>query len=228
MHRYGFPAGQPAHVLIDLRTSLYDYPGKVLWSRLRVRGRRHGQRLSRNAWLGAGPAAVLRPALLAADHRAECSRTPRASWPTGASRHRRRRTRTPAAQLEGRQLVGAFDFAAAGRSLLVKVAISPVSEESAIANLDAELPGWDFEGVRQAAREAWTRALGVFEVEAPEPLRRSFYTALYHALMAPSLFMDATGATAGPTTRCTARRDSPTIRPTRSGTPIVRCIRCSR
>src|SRR5580692_4439845 len=32
MHRYGFPAREPAHVLIDLRTSLYDYPGKVLWS----------------------------------------------------------------------------------------------------------------------------------------------------------------------------------------------------
>src|SRR5580700_8153530 len=37
MHRYRFPAARPAHVLIDLRTSLYDYPGKVLWSRLRLR-----------------------------------------------------------------------------------------------------------------------------------------------------------------------------------------------
>ena len=38
VHRYTFPKGKPAHVLIDLRTSLYDYPGKVLWSRLRLRG----------------------------------------------------------------------------------------------------------------------------------------------------------------------------------------------
>ena len=37
VHRYHFPAGRAAHVLIDLRTSLYDYPGKVLWSRLRLR-----------------------------------------------------------------------------------------------------------------------------------------------------------------------------------------------
>src|SRR5262249_26601629 len=37
VHRYTFPAGAAAHVLLDLRTSMYDYPGKVLWSRLRLR-----------------------------------------------------------------------------------------------------------------------------------------------------------------------------------------------
>src|ERR1051325_10880856 len=35
-HRYTFPAGQPAHLLLDLRPSIYDYAGKVLWSSLRV------------------------------------------------------------------------------------------------------------------------------------------------------------------------------------------------
>ena len=37
VHRYRFPAGEQAKVLLDLRTSLYDYPGKILWSRLRLR-----------------------------------------------------------------------------------------------------------------------------------------------------------------------------------------------
>ena len=37
VHRYTFPKGKPAHVLVDLRTSMYDYTGKVLWSRLRMR-----------------------------------------------------------------------------------------------------------------------------------------------------------------------------------------------
>ena len=36
-HRYAFPQGQSAHVLLDLRPSIYDYTGKVLWSSLRVR-----------------------------------------------------------------------------------------------------------------------------------------------------------------------------------------------
>jgi putative alpha-1,2-mannosidase len=37
VHRYTFPAGKPAHVLLDLRSAIYNYPGKVLWSRLRLR-----------------------------------------------------------------------------------------------------------------------------------------------------------------------------------------------
>ena len=81
---------------------------------------------------------------------------------------------------------------------MVKVAISPVSEEGAIANLDAEMPGFDFDAVRSAARQSWSDALGVFDVDAPEPMRRSFYTAVYHTLMAPSLFMDADGRYRGP------------------------------
>jgi putative alpha-1,2-mannosidase len=36
-HRYTFPTGKPAHVLLDLRPSIYDYPGKVLWANLQVR-----------------------------------------------------------------------------------------------------------------------------------------------------------------------------------------------
>ena len=35
-HRYTYPTGKPAHVLLDLRPSIYDYPGKVLWAHLRV------------------------------------------------------------------------------------------------------------------------------------------------------------------------------------------------
>src|SRR3546814_1371508 len=36
VHRYTFPAGQAAHLVLDLRTSLYNYPGKVLWSSIRL------------------------------------------------------------------------------------------------------------------------------------------------------------------------------------------------
>src|SRR3546814_2299970 len=37
IHRYSFPAGKQAHLLLDLRLSLYDYPGKILWSGLHLR-----------------------------------------------------------------------------------------------------------------------------------------------------------------------------------------------
>jgi predicted alpha-1,2-mannosidase len=197
LHRYTFPAGQPAHVLIDLRTSLYDYPGKVLWSRLRLRpdGTVTGFRETRGWAPGRQLYFAMRYSRPVSGHELEDreGELPYKGFPPPASGAPRAR-----AQIEGRALVGVLDFAdASGRELLVKVAISPVSEESAIANL-AEVPGWDFDGVRRAAREAWTAALAVLDVEAPAPLRRSLYTALYHASQAPSLFMDRDGRYRGP------------------------------
>src|ERR1700741_346527 len=37
VHRYTFPADKPAHLLLDMRSSIYNYTGKVLWASLRVR-----------------------------------------------------------------------------------------------------------------------------------------------------------------------------------------------
>lgn len=198
VHRYTFPAGKPAHVLVDLRTSMYDYPGKISWSRLRVRsdGTVTGFRETR----GWAPGRQLyfamrfsRPLTGHALHNTEVDipykgfATPGDSDPTAR------------AQIEGRQLVASFDFGKATKApLLVKVSISPVSEDSAIANLDAEVPAWDFDGVRAAAKSAWSQALGAVDVDAPEPMRKSFYTALYHAFMGPSLFMDSDGRYRGP------------------------------
>jgi len=198
VHRYRFPPDRAAHLLIDLRTSLYDYPGKVLWSRLRLLadGTVTGFRETR----GWAPGRQLYFAL-------RCSRALSAhqftdteqdvlykGFPGPGDKDPRQR-----AQLAGRQLVGALDFDdAAGQQLIVKVAISAVSEDNAIANLETEVPGWDFDAVRRAARAQWTQALDAVEVDAPAPVRRSFYTALYHAFMAPSLFMDSDGRFRGP------------------------------
>src|SRR6202023_2457225 len=100
---------------------------------------------------------------------------------------------------EGRGLVAVFDFGTLPASQLnVKVAISGVSEANAIANLEAEAPGWDFDAKRAAAAAAWHDALGAVQIEADEPVRKMSYTSLYHALMAPSIFMDVDGSYRGP------------------------------
>lgn len=198
MHRYTFPAGKPAHVLLDLRTSMYDYPGKVLWSRLRVRadGTVTGFRETR----GWAPGRQLyfalrfsRPLTGHALHDTEQDIVYKGFPPPGEKDPRQR------AQIEGRQLVAAFDIApAAGEPVLVKVAISPVSEDNAIANLDAEAPGWDFDGMRADARRQWSEALGAVEAHGSAAQRTSFYTALYHTLLGPTLFMDSDGRYRGP------------------------------
>ena len=81
-----------------------------------------------------------------------------------------------------------------GEQVLVKVALSPVSVEGAEANLAAELPGWDFEATVQAADAKWNAELSKVKITTTDQTaRRIFYTALYHTMVAPSVFCDVNG-----------------------------------
>src|SRR5206468_2045788 len=81
-----------------------------------------------------------------------------------------------------------------GKPILVKVAISAVSIEGARRNLDAELPGWDFDRVRDDADRAWNVELNKIQASGgTNDQLKTFYTALYHTMIAPNLFMDVDG-----------------------------------
>lgn len=86
-----------------------------------------------------------------------------------------------------------FDLAE-GEKVMLKVAISPVDIDGAKANMAAELPGWDFEKTREAARTAWNRELSKIRIETGDVDQRTiFYTALYHKMIQPSEFCDVNG-----------------------------------
>ena len=81
-----------------------------------------------------------------------------------------------------------------GDQVMMKVALSPVSVEGAKANMAAELPGWDFEAVKADARTAWNKELSKMQVECRDKDTRAvFYTALYHTMIAPSIYNDVDG-----------------------------------
>ena len=81
-----------------------------------------------------------------------------------------------------------------GEQVSLKVALSPVSVEGARENLAAELPGWDFEETAKAADAKWNAELSKVKVTTTdEAAKRIFYTALYHTMVAPSLFCDVNG-----------------------------------
>ena len=81
-----------------------------------------------------------------------------------------------------------------GDPLLVKTGLSAVSIENAIGNLMGENPGWDFDHVVGNAREAWDDELGKVDIVTDnEDDRTVFYTALYHTMVAPSVFNDICG-----------------------------------
>ena len=197
LHRYTFPAGSPAHVLVDLRSVIYDYPGKVLWSRIRVRpdGTVTGYRETR----GWAPGRQLYFAMRFSARPTGNEIYNREPKPEYAPAFSPWAQRDDVIFREGRGLVAVFDFGTLPAGQLgVKVAISGVSEANAMANLEAEAPGWDFDAQRAAVAAAWADALGSLQIEAAEPVRRMLYTSLYHALMAPSVFMDVDGSYRGP------------------------------
>lgn len=80
-----------------------------------------------------------------------------------------------------------------GEKIMVKVALSAVSEQGAKEAMEAELPGWDFQAVRTAAEQAWREELSKIIVKGDEDEMTKFYTALYHSMIAPSVFSDING-----------------------------------
>lgn len=84
------------------------------------------------------------------------------------------------------------------RELVVCTALSPTGLQGAAKNLAAEAPDNDFDRYRKAAEAQWDRQLGVIEIEGGTAEERTtFYTALYHALIAPTLYCDVDGAYRG-------------------------------
>lgn len=78
--------------------------------------------------------------------------------------------------------------------ILVKVGISPVSMDGARRNMEAEIDHWKFNRVKKQAEAAWTNELGKIKIKGGDKADKiKFYTALYHAFLAPNLFMDVDG-----------------------------------
>ena len=100
----------------------------------------------------------------------------------------------------GTSVIARFDFQAeAGEQLVVSTALSGVSMDGAMRNLQTEVPEDDFDKCLAAAREAWDRQLGRIEVRCEDRDEKvKFYTALYHAMLAPTLYSDVDGAYLGP------------------------------
>jgi predicted alpha-1,2-mannosidase len=197
VHRYTFSGNVQRHLLLDLRSSIYNYPGKVLWSRIRVRndGTVTGMRETRGWAPGRQLYFAMRFSAPIAGHalyNKEEDPPPYHGFKTPGT------SPQDTQSIEGRGLEAVFDFAPSATPLIVKVAISPVSEENAILNMDTEVPGFDFDGVRARTQQMWQKELDRVELRASPAMEKSLYTALYHSMMAPSISMDVNGEYRGP------------------------------
>jgi predicted alpha-1,2-mannosidase len=85
-----------------------------------------------------------------------------------------------------------------GEAIQAKVGISATSIEGAWKNLKTEIPGWDFNEVREASKKQWSDALSTISVQSKDPgILRTFYSNAYLSYIAPSLFNDVDGTYRG-------------------------------
>ena len=87
-----------------------------------------------------------------------------------------------------------FQFDGAGEKILSKVAISQVSIGGAKRNLRAEMPGWDFDKIKNLAGQSWNEELKKIEIKGGNiDDLTNFYTALYHTMIVPNVAGDIDG-----------------------------------
>jgi predicted alpha-1,2-mannosidase len=91
-----------------------------------------------------------------------------------------------------------LSFADKGNIIEAYVGLSTVSIENALKNIEAEATGKSFEEIFSKADEAWENELQKINVEADKAVETTFYTSLYHAMIAPALISDVNGEFSDP------------------------------
>lgn len=100
----------------------------------------------------------------------------------------------------GTAAIARFDFKTKqNEEILVTTALSGTSMEAAACNLEAEVPKDDFDFYMKQAQENWTKELAKIEVTSDDADKKTiFYTAMYHAMLAPTIYSDVDGSYFGP------------------------------
>ncbi|MCU7496828.1 MAG: glycoside hydrolase family 92 protein [Ignavibacteria bacterium] len=181
-HKYTFPESESAHFIIDLRHTIYNQ--KVIMSKVSIKsndlitGYHQVMGMAKNRFIYFA-ARFSKPF---DSYGLKLKGEVIENWPEESSD----------------SLLAYVNFRTRKDEVIyIKVGISYVSTEEALKNVDAEIPGWDFEKVRLEAKEAWNRELSKAEVEGTDKDKTIFYTALYHSFLTPNLCMDASGSYRG-------------------------------
>ncbi|SDL27418.1 GH92 family glycosyl hydrolase [Siphonobacter aquaeclarae] len=192
VHRYTFAQSAPAHVILDLMSGIYNYDDKVVWTYVRVVNDTliTGYRQT-NGW------ARTRTEYFALSFSKKFTSYGQRNFDKpqvykGFWRKFDQNHNFP--EIAGKRIRMHFDFdVKSGEAVVAKMAISPVSQENALANLKAEVPGWSFDAVKKQAQDRWNTELNKIQIEASENDKINFYTSLYHTFINPTVYMDTDG-----------------------------------
>ena len=192
-HQYTFPRADDAHIILDLMHGIYNYGEKNVWTFVRVENdslvtgyrQTSGWARTRTVYFAMS---FSKPFKSYGSKDFSGRQVYRGFWGKFDQRHN-------FPEVAGRQLRMHFDFdTEEGEKIKIKFALSPVSTVNAQKNLQEEAPGWDFEDVKNRGQQQWNNELNKIQVtfDAKENMV-NFYTAMYHAFLSPTAYMDING-----------------------------------
>ncbi|NDV63667.1 GH92 family glycosyl hydrolase [Bacteroides sp. 224] len=174
-HRYTFPDGEQARIIIDLKegngdTSYDTYIKQIDEYTL------EGYRFSRG-WSTHKVFFTLKTNVALKDFHVFYDTTPKEGK-----------------ELKGPAVKGVLTWGDRAGEVMLKVSLSSVSCENAAANIESEITHWNFDKIVAESSKKWNRELNKIRIEtSDEAVKRTFYTALYHTMVAPSLYSDSNG-----------------------------------
>ncbi len=189
-HQYTFPESDQSHIILDLMSGIYNYDDKNVWTYLRVvndtlvTGYRQtsGWARTRTVYFAM---TFSKPITSYGQRNYDDKQVYKGFW------GKWNQTKN-FPEMAGKRMRTYFDFKTkAGEQVKIKFALSPVSQENALMNMRAEIPGWDFEQVKKAGQQSWNKELNKIAVNTlNEDDKVNFYTAMYHNFINPTVYND--------------------------------------
>nr|WP_245895731.1 GH92 family glycosyl hydrolase [Flavobacterium album] len=196
-HQYTFPKANDAHIILDLIAGIYNHNEKNVWTFVRVEndtlitGYRQTQGWARTRTVYFA-IAFSKPFRQYGARKYDEGNIYKGFW-------RKFDETKNFPEAAGKNIRMHFDFETAeNEQVKIKVAISPVSTIGALENMKKEIPHWDFYKTMHEGELLWEKELNKINIETiHEEDKVNFYTAMYHAFINPTIYMDGDGSYKG-------------------------------
>lgn len=191
-HKYTFPKSDNSHIILDLIYNVYHHNNKNVWTFIRVENDSliTGYRQTKG-W------ARTKKVFFAMEFSKPFKSYGHKKYDneTYNGFYRRFNESENFPEMAGKNLRAYFNFETSeNEQIKVKFALSSVSTNGAIKNLNAEIPHWNFDKTKEETSHKWNDELSKIKIETIlEEDKTTFYTALYHTMLSPILYEDVDG-----------------------------------
>jgi predicted alpha-1,2-mannosidase len=192
VHQYTFPKSDESHIILDLMSGIYNYDDKNVWTFVRVvndtlvTGYRQttGWARTRTVYFAMSFSKGFKSY---GQKNFDAPQVYKGFW------RKFDQTRN-FPEIAGRKIRMYFDFNTTEQEkIMVKFALSPVSQENALENMRAEAKGWNFNQIKDQAQAEWSKELNKVKIDGSEGDKINFYTSLYHTFINPTNYSDVNG-----------------------------------